>query len=95
GKSARVSRCFCHSVEREILVSVFVIIVKPRVKYPLDQRVFLFEIDTRKRSYLKCRIRFIRKFPGVSLPNKSAIHRLVCKLCETGAFTDKKKNSPY
>ncbi|PSN50471.1 hypothetical protein C0J52_10701 [Blattella germanica] len=62
----------------------------PRVKYTLEQPVFLFEIDTRKRSYLKCRIRFIRKFPGVSVPNRSTIHRLVCKLRETGAFTDKK-----
>ena len=64
----------------------------PRVKYTLEQRMFLFEIDTRKRSYLKCRIRFIRKFPGVSVPNKSTIHRLVCKVRETGAFTDKKRN---
>ncbi|PSN38562.1 hypothetical protein C0J52_14822 [Blattella germanica] len=71
---------------------VFVIIIMPRVKYPLEQRVFLFEIDTRKHSYLKCRIRFIRKFPGVSLPNKCTIHCLVCKVCETSAFTDKKRN---
>ncbi|PSN56025.1 hypothetical protein C0J52_21361 [Blattella germanica] len=64
----------------------------PRVKYPLEQPVFLFEIDTRKRSYLKCRIRFIRKFSGVSLSNKNTIHRLVCKVRETSAFTDKKRN---
>ncbi|PSN44344.1 hypothetical protein C0J52_11114, partial [Blattella germanica] len=54
----------------------------------LEQRVFLFEIDTRKRSYLKCRIRVIRKFPGVSVP----IHRHVCKVRKTGAFADKKRN---
>ncbi|PSN30180.1 hypothetical protein C0J52_27590 [Blattella germanica] len=59
-----------------------------RVKYTLEQRMFLFEIYTRKHSYLKCRIRFIRKFRGVSLP----IHRLVCKVRETGAFADKKRN---
>ncbi|PSN35294.1 hypothetical protein C0J52_15241 [Blattella germanica] len=64
----------------------------PRVKYPLEQRVFLFKTYTRKHSYLKCRIRFIRKFRGVSLPNKSTIHRLVCKVRETGAFADKKRN---
>ncbi|PSN29057.1 hypothetical protein C0J52_28421 [Blattella germanica] len=63
-----------------------------RVKYTLEQRVFLFATCPRKPSYLKCRIRFIRKFPGVSLPNKSTIHRLVCKVRETGAFTDKKRN---
>ncbi|PSN34329.1 hypothetical protein C0J52_23922, partial [Blattella germanica] len=44
-----------------------------------------------KRSYLKC-IRFIRKFPAVSAPNKSTIHRLVCKVRKTGAFADKKRN---
>ncbi|PSN49914.1 hypothetical protein C0J52_07061 [Blattella germanica] len=71
---------------------VFVIIVMPRVKYPLEQRVFLFEIDTKQRSYLKCRIRFIRKFRGVSVPNKSTIHRLVCKVRKTGAFADKTRN---
>ncbi|PSN36057.1 hypothetical protein C0J52_23075 [Blattella germanica] len=64
----------------------------PRVKYPLEQPVFLFETYTRQRSYLKCRIRFIRKFPGVSVPNKSTINRLECKVRETGAFTDKKQN---
>ncbi|PSN40253.1 hypothetical protein C0J52_25689, partial [Blattella germanica] len=48
----------------------------PQVKYTLEQRVFLFETYTRKRSYLKCRIRFIRKFP----------------VRETGAFADKKRN---
>ncbi|PSN31700.1 hypothetical protein C0J52_22695 [Blattella germanica] len=66
----------------------------PQVKYTLEQRMFLVETYIRKRSYLKCRIRFIRKFPGVSLPNKSTIHRLVCKVHETGAFAaDKKWNS--
>ncbi|PSN53586.1 hypothetical protein C0J52_00955, partial [Blattella germanica] len=35
-----------------------------------------------------CLIRFIRKFPGISVP----IHRLVCKVRETGAFADKKRN---
>ncbi|PSN43710.1 hypothetical protein C0J52_14008 [Blattella germanica] len=40
----------------------------------------------------ECRIRFIRKFPGVSVPNKSTIHRLVCKVRETNAFADKKRN---
>ncbi|PSN50113.1 hypothetical protein C0J52_04698 [Blattella germanica] len=61
-----------------------------RVKYTLEQHMFLFETYTRKRSYLKCRIRFIRKFPGVSVPNISTIHRLVCKVRET--FADKKRN---
>ncbi|PSN45649.1 hypothetical protein C0J52_12339 [Blattella germanica] len=54
--------------------------------------MFLLETNTRKHSYLKCRILFIRKFPGVSVPNKSTIHRLVCKVCEIGAFADKKRN---
>ncbi|PSN32310.1 hypothetical protein C0J52_15716, partial [Blattella germanica] len=36
--------------------------------------------------------RFIRKFPGVSVPNKSTIHHLVCKVRETGAFADKKQH---
>ncbi|PSN53660.1 hypothetical protein C0J52_20565 [Blattella germanica] len=64
----------------------------PRVKFTLEQHVFLFETYTRKRSHLKCLIRFIRKFPGFSVPNKSTIHRLVCKVRETGAFADKKQN---
>ncbi|PSN49807.1 hypothetical protein C0J52_01372 [Blattella germanica] len=52
--------------------------------------MFLFETYTRKHSYLKCCIRFIRKFPGVLVHIKSTIHRLVCKVRETGAFADKR-----
>ncbi|PSN49850.1 hypothetical protein C0J52_14124, partial [Blattella germanica] len=36
--------------------------------------------------------RFIRKFPGFSVPNKSTIHHLVFKVRETGAFADKNPN---
>ncbi|PSN29728.1 hypothetical protein C0J52_26787 [Blattella germanica] len=47
-------------------------------------RILLFKL----KNIVLCRIRFIRKYPGVSVP----IHRLVCKVRETGAFADKKRN---
>ncbi|PSN36660.1 hypothetical protein C0J52_20298 [Blattella germanica] len=50
--------------------------------------MLLFETYPRKRSYLKCRIRFIRKFPGISVPNKSSIHRLVGKVRVTEKLDD-------
>ncbi|PSN33229.1 hypothetical protein C0J52_23643, partial [Blattella germanica] len=67
---------------------VFVIIVMSQVKYILEQRMFLSETYTRKHSYLKCRIRFIRKFLCVSVP----IHRIVC-ICRQE--TESQKNRPY
>ncbi|PSN30513.1 Cryptochrome-1 [Blattella germanica] len=33
-----------------------------------------------------------RKFPSISVPNKSTIHHLVCKVRKTGTFADKKRN---
>ncbi|PSN40174.1 hypothetical protein C0J52_16353 [Blattella germanica] len=34
----------------------------------------------------------MKKFRRASVPNKSTIHRLVCKVRERGAFADKKRN---
>ncbi|PSN47326.1 hypothetical protein C0J52_04407 [Blattella germanica] len=87
-----IGKSFCLVTTMRLYQLAFVIIVMPQSKYTLEQSMILFETYTRKRSYLKCRIQFIRKFPGVSVPNKSTIHRLVCKVHETGAFADKKQN---
>ncbi|PSN33012.1 hypothetical protein C0J52_26248 [Blattella germanica] len=46
----------------------------------------------RKKSIKKCRRKFRKKFPGISVPHKSTIQELVKKVCETGSFSNKKIN---
>ncbi|PSN48277.1 hypothetical protein C0J52_03045 [Blattella germanica] len=56
----------------------------PRVRYTLEQRRFVYDTYTRKKSIKKCRHKFRRKFPGIPVMYKSTIQQLVKKVCETG-----------
>ncbi|PSN51602.1 hypothetical protein C0J52_09095 [Blattella germanica] len=62
------------------------------VRYTLEQKRFIYDTYTRKKSIKKCRRKFRRKFPGIPVPHKSTIQQLVKKMCETGSFSDKKMN---
>ncbi|XP_021921345.1 uncharacterized protein LOC110830569 isoform X2 [Zootermopsis nevadensis] len=60
--------------------------------YSIKQRVFLVETYTKYSSYGRCRRKFFRHFPGVCVPSRSMIERLVKKFRSTGSVLDKKKN---
>jgi hypothetical protein len=61
------------------------------MKYSLMQKVFTAETYVRKKSYKKCRDKFRRRFPGVSLPSKKTIYRLVNTFIGTGSLLEKKR----
>ena len=61
------------------------------MQYNVSQRVFIVNTYLRKKSYKKCRSKFRSRFPGVSVPSKSTIHRLVSKFRETGSVIKNKR----
>ena len=60
------------------------------VRYSLEQRVLIYNTYIRKKSIKKCHAKFRRQFPGISVPYKSTIQKLVKKLQTTGSLLDKK-----
>ncbi len=57
-----------------------------------NQRIFLLEQYFHSYSYARCRLEFMRKFPGQDVPNKSSISRLVSKFRATGSVLNKERN---
>lgn len=57
-----------------------------------NERIFVVEEYLKTQSFLSCQEAFEVKFPGVSIPNKSSIYRLIKKFKETGSVGNKKHN---
>jgi hypothetical protein len=60
------------------------------VRYAVEQRVFLYDSYVKCGSARKCRRKFCRKFPGVTIPSTTGIHKLIYKVRSTGSVLDKK-----
>ncbi|KAJ4448627.1 hypothetical protein ANN_00017 [Periplaneta americana] len=63
-------------------------------RYSIPQRVFIYDSYVRTESARTVRRLFQEKFPGVQVPNRSSIQRLVSKSRETGSVLDKKRRQP-
>jgi hypothetical protein len=61
-----------------------------RVRYTIQQRVYLVEMYFKYESARKCRRKFRCQFPGQPVPSRQSIHYLVNKLTATGSLVDKK-----
>ncbi|XP_021921561.1 uncharacterized protein LOC110830678 isoform X4 [Zootermopsis nevadensis] len=59
-------------------------------KFTLQQRLFLYDSYVRYNSARKSQRKFGRKFPGVRIPTRYAIHYLVNKVRKTGVLRDSK-----
>lgn len=65
-----------------------------RSKYSVRQRVFIYDSYVRTESARAVRRLFQEEYPGVQVPNRSTIHRLVNKFRETGSVLDRKHRRP-
>lgn len=65
----------------------------PRVRYTLEQRVFIYDAYVRSGSPSKVRRRFGLKFRDVPVPSRETVHRTVNKVRETGSLQDRKPES--
>jgi len=61
-----------------------------RVRYTIEQRVYLVLLYFKYESAGKCRRKFRCQFPGEPVPSRQSIHNLVNKLKRTGSLLDKK-----
>jgi transposase len=59
-------------------------------KFTLQQRIFLYDSYVKCNSARKSQRKFGRKFPGVRVPTRYAIHYLVNKVRKTGVLRDSK-----
>jgi hypothetical protein len=62
----------------------------PRLRYTLQQRVFIYDNFVKTESVGTVRRRFQDQFPDSAVPNWSCVHKIVNKLRETGSLCDKK-----
>jgi hypothetical protein len=60
--------------------------------YTTDPRIFTVETYIRKRTYAKCRERFIRKYPDSPVPTKSCVSKVIKKWRTTGSVLDKTRH---
>ncbi|XP_069670154.1 uncharacterized protein [Periplaneta americana] len=56
--------------------------------YSIEQRLFMYDSYIKHKSFVECRIAFIRKYPGVPVPSKSLVRNLVAKFRATGSVLD-------
>ena len=80
-------RCGLRDLVFNQLWPVLLIVIMPRVKYSLQQKIFTY--DYVKKNYKVCRRKFRRKYPGVQIPSKVTIFNLVKKARTEGIFIDK------
>jgi hypothetical protein len=59
-------------------------------RYTVEQRVFLYESYVKFGSARKCRRKFRRKFPGITVASTAGIHELTEKVRSAGSLLDKK-----
>jgi hypothetical protein len=57
--------------------------------YTTDQRIVIVEIYIGKRTFMKCRERFICRYPDAGLPTKSCMSKLIKKWQTTRPVLDK------
>jgi hypothetical protein len=60
------------------------------VRCTVEKRVFLYESYVKCASARKCRRKFRRKFPGITVPNTTGIRELINRVRSTGSLLDKK-----
>jgi transposase len=65
----------------------------PRVRYTLEQRVYMYDTYVKSGSARKVRRRFRLKYPGVTVPQLETVHKLVNKVRRTGSVLDRKAKS--
>jgi hypothetical protein len=58
------------------------------MRYTLEQRIFMYEKYIKHKSFVKCCVAFLQKYPGVRLPRKSMVRKLVTKFRKTGSLLD-------
>lgn len=58
------------------------------MRYTLQQRIFMYEEYIKHKSFVECCVGFIQKYPGVRLPRKSVVRKLVTKFRKTGSLLD-------
>jgi hypothetical protein len=61
-----------------------------RVRYNLEQRVFIYDVYAKKISYKSCRRNFHHKFPDITCPSGDTISKLVTKVRTHSIFIDRK-----
>jgi hypothetical protein len=61
------------------------------MKYSVQQRVFLYDIFLKLKSWRKCQRKFLRKFSESVVPSKAAIYRIMAKFHTVGSVFNKKK----
>ncbi|GFG33838.1 hypothetical protein Cfor_11042 [Coptotermes formosanus] len=59
-----------------------------RVRYAIQQRVYLVEMYFKYESARKCRRKFQCQFPAEPVPSRQTIHYLVNKLTTIGSLVD-------
>jgi hypothetical protein len=59
-------------------------------RYTVEQRVFLHETSIKCGSARKCRRKFRRRLPGITIPSSTGIHEPINKVRSTGSLLDKK-----
>jgi len=60
------------------------------MRYTLQQRIFMYEEYIKHKSFVECCVAFIQRYPGVKLPRKSVVRKLVAKFRATGSLLDKR-----
>jgi hypothetical protein len=70
-----------HTTVHLCLTSCFVLVIVcvDRVRYTVEQLVFLYEMYLKCGSTGKCWRKFCRKFPGITVPCTTGIHKLILK----------------
>lgn len=58
------------------------------MRYTLEQRIFMYDEYIKHKSFVECCVAFIQKYPGVKLPRKSVVRKLVARFRTTGSLLD-------
>ncbi|XP_021921129.1 uncharacterized protein LOC110830457 [Zootermopsis nevadensis] len=58
------------------------------MRYTLEQKVFMYDAYIKHKSFVECCVAFIQKYPGVKLPRRSVVRKLVTTFRRTGSLLD-------
>lgn len=87
------SQHYVRSVNSVTVYSVISYVEMPRVRYTLEQRLYMYDTYMRSGSTRKVRIRFRSKFQDVTVPHRRTIHRVVNKVVQTGSLLDSRNRN--
>jgi hypothetical protein len=86
--------CLAWLVVLEICTNTVFTITKvcSRMKYVVEQKIFIYDTFVQHSSWRKCQRKFHRKYTDSTVPRKTTIYNITRKLCSMWLVLDKNKS---